>query len=277
MPAVSWLTDPFAGPAGVRALLELGLLAVLAGVLGSWVVLRRLSFFTHAAGTATFPGLVVAGPWGIPAQLGAFAAALAFAGGLGALARRPRLDAGTATGILLVAALAGGVVLASDVYGSGAAVDTLLVGSLVSVGTRDVLVTGAVVLAAVVAEQALRRRWAAATFDPDAARALGVASRAAETALPVLVALAAVVAVDAVGALLAGVVLVVPAATARLITDDLDELRRAAVALALLEGVGALWLAGTLDVGAGPALALLGGAVFAAVALATAARRPVAA
>ena len=137
------------------------------------------------------------------------------------------------------------------------------------------LVTGGLVVLAIAVELALRRRWAASTFDPDAARALGVASRVADVALPAIVALAAVVAVDAVGALLAGVVLVVPAATMRLLTDDLAELRRGAVALAVLEGVAALWLAGRLDVGAGPALALIGGAVFAAVSLAAAARRPV--
>ncbi len=44
-----------------RALLELLLLAVPAGLLGSWIVLRRTAFFAHAVGTATFPGLV---PWG---------------------------------------------------------------------------------------------------------------------------------------------------------------------------------------------------------------------
>jgi ABC-type Mn2+/Zn2+ transport system permease subunit len=266
------LTDPFTAPYAGRALAELALLALLAGVLGSWIVLRRLAFFTHAAGTATFPGLVVAGPWGIPAQAGALGAALAFAAGLGGLARRPRLDAGAATGILLVAALAAGVILASDVYRSGSAVDTLLLGSVVAVGTRDLLLTGAVVVLVLALDAGLRRPWTAATFEPEGARALGSFSRAAELALPVAVALAAVVAVGAVGALLAGVVLVVPAATARLVTDDLPALRRGATVLALAEGAAALWLAGRLDVGPGPALALIGGAVFALTAVAEARR-----
>ncbi len=49
-----------------RALVEILLLSVAGGLLGTWIVLRRLAFFTHAAGSATFPGLVVAGPWGLP-------------------------------------------------------------------------------------------------------------------------------------------------------------------------------------------------------------------
>ena len=46
-----------------RAVLEIALLAVPAGLLGSWIVLRRLAFFTHAVGTVSFPALVLAGAW----------------------------------------------------------------------------------------------------------------------------------------------------------------------------------------------------------------------
>ena len=70
-----------------RAIAELALLAVLAGVLGSWIVLRRLAFYTHAVGTATFPGLVVAAPWGVAPQLTALAAALGFGAGIERLSR----------------------------------------------------------------------------------------------------------------------------------------------------------------------------------------------
>ena len=51
-----------------RAVLEIALLAVPAGLLGSWIVLRRLAFFTHAVGTVSFPALVLAGAWGIAPQ-----------------------------------------------------------------------------------------------------------------------------------------------------------------------------------------------------------------
>ena len=43
-----------------RGLLELVLLAVGAGLLGTWIVLRGLAFYSHAVGTAAFPGLVLA-------------------------------------------------------------------------------------------------------------------------------------------------------------------------------------------------------------------------
>ena len=102
-----------------RVIAELAAARRAAGVLGSWVVLRRLAFYTHAVGTATFPGLVVAVPWGVAPQLTALAAALGFGFGIERLSRGRRLDPGAATGLLLVAALAFGSALASDVYESG--------------------------------------------------------------------------------------------------------------------------------------------------------------
>ena len=251
-----------------RALVELLLLAVLAGVLGAWIVLRRLAFYTHAVGTATFPGLVLAGPWGVAPQLTALAAALGFGAALERLARARRLDAGAATGLLLVAALAGGVVLASDVYEAGAGVDQLLFGSLISLTERDVWLTAAAVALALAVHAAMRRSWLAAGFDPGSARSLGIRAVRADLALLAAIAVAVVVSLDAVGALLVAVVLVVPAATVRLLARDVRTLQLGAGALAALQGVVALLVADTLNVGPGPVMAVLGGVTFALVALA---------
>ena len=257
----------FEAPYLQRALAELLLLAVLAGVLGSWVVLRRLAFYAHAVGTATFPGLVVAGPWGIAPPLAALAAALGFGAGIERLSHARRVDPATATGLLLVAALAVGVVLASDVYESGAGVDALLFGTLVGLEARDVWLTAAVAVAALVLQAALRRSWLATGFDPGSARALGVRTAAADRLLLAAVAVAVVVTLDAVGALLVAVVLVVPAATVRLLARDLRSLQLGTTALAAAEGVAALLAADALNVGPGPAMAVLGGAVFLIVAV----------
>src|SRR4051812_15860887 len=190
-----------------RGLVEGLLLSVLAGVLGTWIVLRRLPFFTHAPGTATVPGPLVAGPWGVSAQLAALVCALGFGGALERLQRTKRMDADAATGLLLVAALAIGVVLASDVYHSGAGVDRLLFGSLIALTPGDVWLTAAAALLALGAGAALQRSWLAAGFDHDGARATGVRTALADRLLLLAVAGAVVVSLDAVGALLVTVVL----------------------------------------------------------------------
>ena len=267
-----WLTDPLAIPFMQRAVLATLLLAVAGGLLGTWIVLRRLAFFAHAAGSATFPGLVVAGPWGIAAPLAALGAGLGFAGLLSRITRRGPTSADAATGLLLTAALALGVILASDVYESGTGVDRLLFGTLLGLGDGDIALAAAAAVAALLATAALGRTWLATGFDPAGAPALGVRAAHGDRLLLVLLALTVVAVLPAVGALLVSTLLVLPAATARLLTGSLRGLLGTAVALAAAEGVGGLLLAYHLDLPPGPAIAVLGGGLFALVALADAVR-----
>jgi manganese/iron transport system permease protein len=245
-----------------RALIEVLLLSVAGGLLGTWIVLRRLAFFTHAAGSATFPGLVVAAPWGVPAQVAALGAGLLYAGCLERLVRRRGVAPDAATGLLLVAALAGGTILASDAYPAGAGVDRLLFGTLLGLDDLDIALSGAVAALALAATAALGRTWLATGFDPQGAGALGVRTGAGDALLLAALALTVVAALPAVGALLVGTLLVVPAATARLLTDDVRRMRGLAVVLAAAEGVGGLLLAYEYDFPPGPAIALLGGIAF---------------
>lgn len=248
------------------AVLELALLAVAGGLLGTFVVLRRLAFFTHAVGSATFPGLVAADAAGVRALPAALAVALAYA----AAVRRAGSRAGDAvTGIALAALLALGVVLASDVFHSGARVDTMLFGTLLGVSTGDVWAAAAAAAVVVVATFALGPTWLAVGFDRTGARALG-ARRAdvADALLLVLVAAAVVASLPAVGALLTASLFIVPSATVRLVARSVPALLAGSVVLALVEGVAGAYVALWADAPPGPVVAVLGGAVFALTAIA---------
>ena len=110
-----------------RGMLEIALLAVAAGLIGTWVVLRGLAFYAHAVGTATFPGLVLASGLGFAAPLGAFGAAVGFALAMAVVAGRRRAGTDSLTALVLVGALALGVILANDVFASGGDVETAAV------------------------------------------------------------------------------------------------------------------------------------------------------
>jgi manganese/iron transport system permease protein len=259
-----------------EALLELVLLAVTGGVLGAWIVLRRLAFFSHAAGSATFPGLVAADASGVTPMIAGIAVALGYAGavqrtadGGAASSDGAGRDHGEATALLLVAALATGVILASDVFESGAVVDRLLFGTLLGLDTADVVLSAAVAVLAAAGALALGRTWSAVGFDPDGARALGLSTARADLLLLALVAVAAVAAIPAVGALLVTAIYVLPAAAARMLTGSIRALVACALAVALVEGVVGLYLAYWLDVPAGPPVAVLGALVCLVVAAAT--------
>ena len=250
-----------------RGLLEIALLSIGAGLLGPWLVLRGLAFYAHAVGTAAFPGLVLADGLGFSPPIGAGLGAAGFAGGVDLLGRSRRASYDTETALVLVGALALGVILASDVFHSGTNVETLLFGSLLLIGTLELVLAAAVSLLAVVGTVALGRFWLVRGFDPLAASSLGSRSGLPDAALLGLVAFAAIAGLAALGALLVSALLVVPAATARLWTRRLLPWQLATIALVAAEGAVGLWLSVELNVPPGAAIALLAGAIFALAAL----------
>src|SRR3954465_11922179 len=167
------------------AVLELALLAVAGGLLGAWIVLRRLAFFAHAVGSATFPGLVVADAAGIRALPAALVVALGYAA---AVQRAGARATDAVTGVVLAAALATGVVLASDVFHSSARVDSLLFGSLLAIASGDEWAAAGAAALALGATVALGPAWLASGFDRDGARALGAPVGLADALLLAIIA-----------------------------------------------------------------------------------------
>lgn len=264
--------DAFQFPYVQRALLELVILSVGAGVLGTWIVLRGLAFFAHAAGTASFPGLVVADGLGFAPALGALAAVALFAAGVERLAQHRREGHDSLTALVLVGALAAGVILASDVFHSGSNIETLLFGSLLVLDGSDVVLAAMASGLALTASLLLGRTWLATGFDPSSASALGVRSALPDAILLGLIALVTTAELSAIGALLTTALLVIPAATVRLWTRRLRAWQLETVALVAVEGVAGLWISVQTNAPPGAAIAMLAGAVFALAAAARALR-----
>jgi zinc/manganese transport system substrate-binding protein len=273
------LFEPFQLPFVQRGLIEVLILAVPAGLLGTWIVLRGLAFFSHAVGTAAFPGLVLADGLGFAAPLGAFGAAVVFSLGASLLSRRDEEGRDGAVAIVLVGCLAAGVILASDVFSSGANIETLLFGSLLLVDGGDIALAAVAAGAALAASLLLGHRWLAAGFDPGAAGLMRAGGRGLDIALLGLIALATTAALSVVGALLVTALFVVPALTTRLFTERLRTWQLASIALVAAEGTVGLWLSVKTDAPPGATIAVVAGAVFAlaaaARALARAPRAPV--
>jgi ABC-type Zn uptake system ZnuABC Zn-binding protein ZnuA/ABC-type Mn2+/Zn2+ transport system permease subunit len=267
------MPDVFELPFVQRGVLELALLSVGAGLLGTWIVLRGLAFFSHAVGAAAFPGVVLADGLGFAVPLGAIGAGLVFAACVGVLANTRRTGYDNLTAMMLTGALALGVLLASDVFHSGANVDTLLFGSLFLVERSDVLLAAGASLVTVMASFVFGRTWLASGFDRDGLRAAGVRAGLQNALLLALVAGVVVVSLPAVGALLATALLVVPAATTRLWIDRLPAWQLATVALTAVESVAGVWLSVELNAPSGATIATLSGGVFAVAALARELRR----
>jgi manganese/iron transport system permease protein len=258
--------EPFQLPFVQRGLIEVWILAIPAGLLGTWIVLRGLAFFSHAVGTAAFPGLVLADGLGFAAPLGAFGAAIAFTVGTSVLrGRRGGHDAAVA--LTLVGCLAGGVLLASDVFGSGSNIETLLFGSLLLVDGGDLALAGGVAGLTLVVSALIGQHWLRTGFDPTLAGGGGPSPGVFDAVLLGLVALASIAALTVVGTLLVTALFLVPAVTARLLTDRLVSWQLLSVALVALEGTLGLWLSVKTNAPPGATIACVAGAAFVVVAL----------
>jgi manganese/iron transport system permease protein len=235
---VTWLVEPFRLPYMQRALLEVLLLGALAGVVGVFVVLRRLAFVADALTHTIFPGVVIAHLLDRSLLLGALAFAVLTAVLLTGIAGSRRVGADAALAILLTAFFSLGVVLVSRTPTYTADLTVFLFGRVLAVDRADLLATltlAAVVLATL---SALRKELVLRAFDPDGATAMGYRTAVLDLVLNLLIALVVVAGVKAVGTVLMVALLVVPAAAARLLAD------RVATTIVLACALGALggWL-----------------------------------
>src|SRR3546814_16644542 len=110
MGSMEWVLEPFDLEFMQRALLA-GMLAVVASsVVGTWVVLRGLSFLGDALAHGVIPGMALAVLWGFNLTVGALITAAIMVGGISLVSRRDRRGEDTGVGLLFVGMLALGVI-----------------------------------------------------------------------------------------------------------------------------------------------------------------------
>jgi len=228
------LIEPFQVAFMQRALLAVLVLGVLAGSVGVFVVLRRLAFVGDALTHTVFPGVVIAYLAGQSIFLGALAAGLASALLLTLLTANRRVTADAALAVLLTSFFALGVVLVSRLDTYSADLSAFLFGRVLAVEPAELVQTCVVAVVVLATLLALRKELLLRAFDPDGAAAMGYRVDLLDLVLNVLIALVVVAAVKAVGTVLVIALIIVPAATARLVTD------RVATMMALACGLGAL-------------------------------------
>jgi len=245
-----------------HALVAASLASLLCGVVGTFVVLKRLVSLGGGIAHAAFGGLGVAFWAGIEPRIGAMAVAALSAFGLGFLdgERARRQDA--AIGVLWAVGMAIGLVFLH--WTPGYAPDLLgyLFGDILMVGHADlVLAAGAdvVVIALLIA---FRRQLVAVAFDEEAARVQGVPVRVFGIGLLVLIALSVVVLLQLVGIVLVIALLTIPPLVARRLARSLGATLVLACGICWLVSAGGLLLAYRFDLPAGPAMVLLGGALL---------------
>jgi zinc/manganese transport system permease protein/manganese/iron transport system permease protein len=257
---VTWLAEPFALDFVQRAFLGGSLVAILCGVVGTWVVIRGMAFLGEALGHGMLPGVALATVLGFPVLIGATLSAVAMSAGIGALQRRGRLSYDTSIGMLFVAMLALGVIVISHSGSFATDATAILFGDILAISGPDLVILAAATTAGVALAIAAHRPLVALAIDPRTAAVLGLAPRAAQTALVALVTLAVVASYQAVGSLLVVGLLLAPALAAGQWTSRIPTRMLLAAALgvvAVAAGLLMSWHAGTAA-GASVAIVAIG-------------------
>jgi len=245
-----------------RAFLAALCVGLLCSVMGTYVILRKLSFIGDGIAHASFAGIVIAYLRGIDYYVGAAVVAVATAVGIGFVHRRGKISLDTTIGVLFTGAFALGVFLMSRQRSYAIDLQSFLFGDILGVGRGDLLLILGLALAIAIAVVILWRGLMYTSFDPVVAQASGISAEVHEYALLVMLALTIIVSLQSVGIILVAALLVTPAAAAYQLTSRFVPMMVLAAVFGSVSTVGGLYLSYYLGSSSGATIVLLATGLF---------------
>lgn len=264
---MNWFLEPLQFEFFQRALLGVGIIAVLCGVVGAFVVLRGLSYIGDAMAHAVFPGIVAAFILKIDYYLGGLVAAIVTALGIGWVSRRSGLKQDAAVGTVFVGMFALGIVLLSSTKSYSVDLAHLLVGDPLGIAPDDILATTLFTAFILGVLFLIRKELVLVAFDEIEARVSGLPVQNLNAFLMILIALTVVLAIQMVGTVLVVSMLVTAASTARILTSRLSQMMLVGSLIGALGGVIGLYASYHFDAPAGAMIVLVNTAIFGMVLL----------
>lgn len=255
--------EPFRYEFMQRALLAAVLIGVTGGVLGVYVVLRRMAFIGDALAHTALPGLVVAYFQGWNLFWGAIGAGIITALGIGFLSDRQRVQEDTAIGVVFTAMFALGILMMSTVR-SFRDFSHMLFGNVLGVTDDELHLIGGITLLVLGILFLFHKELELTSFDPIHAQVIGLQAGLLRYGLLILLALTVVGAIQAVGVVLTSALLITPAAAASLLTQRLPRMMLLAAVIAALSAYVGLWVSFQYTVSSGAAIVLTCTGFFAA-------------
>ncbi len=267
----TWLLAPFVHEFMQRGLVVAVLVGTVCAVLSCFLVLKGWSLMGDAVSHAVLPGIVLAHIVSLPLAVGAFAAGLGCALGIGYLKENSRVKEDTVMGIVFSGMFALGLVLFVKVD-TDQHLNHILFGNVLGVRWADIAETALIAVPTIAIMLAKRRDFLLHAFDPAHARAIGLNVRLLHFGLLALLALTIVAALKAVGIILVVAMLIAPGAISYLLTRQFDRMLMVAVSVAVTSSVLGTILSFHIDAATGPCIVVVQAGFFVA-ALAASLRR----
>ena len=237
----------------------------LCGLIGVYIVLRGMSYIGHGLSHAIFGGAVVsyvlqwnfylgAGIWG-------FVCALL----INKTVRAAKINADAAIGVITTASFAIGIALISRYRSFTRSFDAALFGNILGVTQQDILVIAVITVLIAAVIFFMYRQLLFTTFDSDVAQVYGVQTAWVETVFALVLAAALIAALQILGVTMIAAALVIPAITARLMTDSFNRMILLSAMLGALTGFTGMYLSFYVDVASGATIVLAQAFLFVVV------------
>jgi len=242
-----WLTEPFAYAFVQRAFLSALLIGALCGLVGVYVVLRRMSYIGHGLSYAIFGGAVISVVLQINFYLGATTWGFLSAMLIIWTSRKRTIGADAAIGIITTASFAIGVILISAVEGLRADFDAALFGNILSLNDQDMYVVIATAVGICLLIFLNYKQLLFTTFDPEVAAVYGVNTARLDALFSLIVAALLIASMQIVGVTLIAAALITPPTIARMLTNNFHKLTLLSVIIGAFGGVTGVYASWYLD------------------------------
>jgi ABC-type Mn2+/Zn2+ transport system permease subunit len=231
---MEWLTEPFTLAFQQRALIGGALAAIALAVVGTWVVIRGMTFLGDALVHGVIPGIAAAILLDFNVLLGAALAATVMIAGINLVHRQTTFSEDTGIGLLFVGMLGLGVILISRSESYTGSLTGILFGDVLGVTAEDLILLGTVAGVVLLVSTLLYRNFLVLSFNEHKAKLLGLNPRLAHLALLGLTTVSIVGSFQTVGTLLVFGLLVGPAATAALLVKRVPAMMMTAAVIGVL-------------------------------------------
>jgi manganese/iron transport system permease protein len=259
------LLDPFRYDFFVRGLIAAVLVGGLCGLVGVYIVLRRMSYIGHGLSHAVFGGAVASYVMQLNFYIGAGLWGLAAALLINGLSRKRQIGADAAIGIITTASFAVGVALISRYRRFTRNFDAALFGNILGVTNEDLWVIAAVCALALAVFFFFYKQLLFATFDPEVAPIYGVPAARTEAIMALVLAGTVIASMQVMGVTMIAAAIVTPAIIARLLTDSFSRMLWLTTIVGAICGIAGVYLSYFLDVASGATIVLVSTSVFALV------------
>jgi zinc transport system permease protein len=247
----------------MRNALIAGLLAAVAcGVIGCYVIVKRMVFISGGVSHASFGGIGLGFFLGIDPIVGALFFTIASALGMGLVTRRAKIAEDTVIGVLWAMGMAVGIIFIGLTPGYHPDLMSYLFGDILIVPPSDIIMMLGLAAIIVAIASLLYKEFLALSFDEEFSTVVGIPVERLYFLLLILIAFTVVVLIRVVGSILVIALLTIPAATARRFTHDLKKMMILSILFGVLFTSGGLWLSFELDLPSGATIILVSGITF---------------